>query len=251
MHLRRLRSLGKAAAFGCGLAIALGSVCDATANADGAARDSRGEILTKGQKLYSQGNEELVIRHFFNDRRDGVFLDVGAFHWKNYSTTLYLEERLGWSGIAIDAQAKYGQGYADNRPRTKFLSYLVSDHSDGVDDFYVSGAISSRSKEHIRKLSITKDHEPTRIEVPTITLNDLLERLGVQKIDLLSMDIEGSEPPALRGFDIERYRPELVCIEAVIGDDREVGPYFEEHGYERIDEYLKYDVVNWYYKPRS
>ena len=48
---------------------------------------NRAEILTSGEKLYSQSNEELIIRHFFDDRRDGVFVDVGSFHWKKYSTT--------------------------------------------------------------------------------------------------------------------------------------------------------------------
>jgi hypothetical protein len=26
--------------------------------------------------------------------------------------------------------------------------------------------------------------------------------------------------------------------------------YFEAHGYERIDAYLKLDATNWYYRPR-
>ena len=53
------------------------------------------DILTSGQKLYSANNEELIIRHFFNDRRGGVFVDVGSWHWKESSTTYYLEKHLG------------------------------------------------------------------------------------------------------------------------------------------------------------
>jgi hypothetical protein len=45
-----------------------------------------GEILA-GKALYSQKNEELVIRDFFRDRRGGFFLDVGCAFPKNGSTT--------------------------------------------------------------------------------------------------------------------------------------------------------------------
>lgn len=46
-----------------------------------AAAGAPADILEKGQKLYSQHDEELIIRHFFDDRRDGFFVDVGSFHW--------------------------------------------------------------------------------------------------------------------------------------------------------------------------
>lgn len=209
----------------------------------------RDDILESGEKLYSQNDEELIIRHFFGDRRDGFFLDVGSFHWRNNSTTLYLEKHLGWSGIAIDANQKLAGGYETNRPRTKFFSYLVTDHSDTIDKFYLAGAVSSTDREYLDQFDNIQDRI-REIEVPSITLNDLLDREGVEKIDFLSMDIEQSEPQALAGFDIERYRPELVCIEASGPVRDAITAYFTEHGYERIDEYLRHDYVNWYYRPR-
>ena len=43
-----------------------------------------------GPNRYSQFAEEWIIRDFFKDRRGGVFVDVGANHYKNDSTTFYL-----------------------------------------------------------------------------------------------------------------------------------------------------------------
>ena len=222
------------------------------------AETTRDSILTEGKKLYSQHDEELIIRHFFDDRREGFFLDVGAWMWKEASTTYYLESHLGWSGIAIDAQKSLAADYKKHRPRTQFFSYLITDHSGDTGTLYVAGPISSADESH---LDIFKKHperfpgavmlETTPMKVRTITLNDLLERSGVDEIDFMSMDIEGSEPPALAGFDIERYRPELVCIEVSGKTQAAVAEYFAAHGYERIDEYLKHDYVNWYYTPKS
>ena len=54
------------------------------------------DIVSTKENLYSQHGEELIIRDFFQDRRDGVFLDVGAAWPVHYSNTYYLESELGW-----------------------------------------------------------------------------------------------------------------------------------------------------------
>jgi hypothetical protein len=87
------------------------------------------------------------------------------------------------------------------------------------------------------------------VKVPTITLNDLLARLGTKKIDFLSIDIELWEPRALAGFDIDKYRPELVCIEAHHQVRDQILAYFSAHGYARVDVYFLFDQSNWYFTP--
>jgi FkbM family methyltransferase len=206
-------------------------------------------LLSRGEKLYSQHDEELIIRDFFNDERGGFFLDVGAWDWKEGSTTLYLEEKLGWSGIAIDAQPGLRAGYEQHRPATKFVNYLVTDRSGGVGKLYVNGQISSINEKHVRDFPGAKWDSPQPIEVPTITLNDLLSQNGVEHIDFLSMDIEGAEPKALAGFDINKYKPRLVCIEASPEIQDDILEYFASRGDELIDEYLPFDGVNWYFRP--
>jgi FkbM family methyltransferase len=203
-----------------------------------------------GESLYSQGNEELLIRDFFSDRREGFFVDIGAGHWRNDSNTLFLEERLGWSGIAVDALAGEAQDYRAHRPRTAFFNYIVTDHSGTRDPLFQAGCLSSTRRDHRERFSNLRHAEIPIVSVPTITLDELLDDAGVDCVDLLCMDIEQGEPAALAGFDIGRFRPELVCVEAGSSLVRRwVEPYFAAHAYHRIDEYLAYDWVNWYYVP--
>jgi len=219
--------------------------------AAGCPGSDRDRILTSGEKLYSQFDEELIIRHFFDDRRGGFFVDVGAYHWRDYSTTYYLEKHLDWSGIAIDAQGRFASGYAKHRPRSRFFRFIVTDHSGTMETLYLAGPVSSIEKRHVSDLDPRGEGVALReIEVPTITLNELLDRHDVSRIDFLSMDIEQAEPEALAGFDIERFRPELVCIEAFAPIRERIAAYFAAHGYERIDAYLRHDELNWYYTPR-
>jgi FkbM family methyltransferase len=207
------------------------------------------DILTTGQKLYSQHDEELIIRHFFDDERGGVFLDVGCWDWKEGSTTLYLEERLGWSGLAVDAQPQVRQGYEEHRPRTKFFNYIVTDRSDALGELYVADQISSINADHVQQFPGAQWYQSEPLRVPTITLDDLLERQGISRIDLLSMDIEGAEPKALAGFTIKKYRPRLVAIESSPPVRDAIMKYFSGNGYELIAAYLPYDAVNWYFRP--
>jgi len=207
-------------------------------------------ILETGKPLYSQNREELIVRHFFDDRRDGVFLDVGSYRWRDLSTTYYLEHHLGWSGIAIDAQQAFAADYATHRPRTKFFSYIITDHSGTTETLYLADALSSTSREHMAKFPDLRGVEPKKVSVPTMTLDELLDREKVKTIDFLSMDIEGSEPAALARFDIERFRPKLVCIEKTPSVREQITKYFAAHGYQPIERYNRVDRVNWWFAPR-
>jgi FkbM family methyltransferase len=253
----KLRLLLGVAAAAAALHLLLIPACDRSQPGDSARPVFDEDFIVSGEKLYSQNKEELIIRHFFKDRRDGFFVDVGCWHWKMASTTYYLEEHLGWSGIAVDALPMLRRGYEKNRPRTRFFNYIVTDHADTVESFYASGPLSSTSEERVEKTSKAlsgKQKVPKEIQVPTITLDRLLDENGVEKIDFLSMDIEGGEPAALAAFDLGRFRPELICIETAPHQGPyalEMKRYFEERGYERVEAYLKHDPVNTYFKPKG
>ena len=203
------------------------------------------------EKHYSQVNEEFIIRDFFRDRRDGVFLDVGCADALHFSTTAYLEKHLGWSGIGVDALSEWAPGYAQHRPRTKFHNYLVTNASGAKTTFYRSREPTLSS---IKEYRVKKFGKFTEMVVESITLDDLLAKEGVAKLDFVSIDIEDAEPEALEGFDIQRFQPELVCIEAHKPVRQAILAYFRKHGYERIEVYRKYDwpgskigELNWYF----
>jgi FkbM family methyltransferase len=207
--------------------------------------EARGFRAIYGASVSSQYDEEIFIRDFFNGKRNGVFVDVGANDYRKYNNTYYLENVLGWSGLAIDALHEFASGYAAHRPRTQFFSFFVSDKSDERARFWVEDGdhlLSSAERDVAGAASTVRD-------VPTITLNDLLGRAGVQKVDFLSMDIELAEVKALAGFDIRRYRPALVCIEAHLPVRQAILDYFARNAYVVVGRYLRADTRNLYFAP--
>ncbi len=199
---------------------------------------------------YSVFAEEIIIRDFFQDRKDGFFVDVGAAWPVQGSNTYYLEKHLGWTGIGIDALSEFGPAWKKLRPDSKFLVFLVTDKSGGEGKFFKSAGlgISSTDRKHASGQMFGVEVEPEEISVPKTTLNDLLDREGVTKVDLLSMDIEGHELQALRGFDLERFQPELLVIE---GKRPAIRKHFERYGYELIERYLEMDSGNRYFQRKQ
>lgn len=203
-----------------------------------------------GPGRFSRNVEEWVIRDFFQDRRDGVFLDVGANHYRSENNTYFLEQQLGWSGVAIDALEEFAADYSAHRPRTRFVTALVSDVPDGMVEFFVPNdnkLVASVSEE----FTVREGAPGTPRQVPTTTLDVLLEQAGIRKLDFVSMDIELSEPKALAGFSIGRFSPDLVCIEAHADVRQQILDYFANRGYVVVGKYLRADPKNLYFKRLS
>ncbi|HUF46527.1 MAG TPA: FkbM family methyltransferase [Vicinamibacterales bacterium] len=203
---------------------------------------------TYGPARSSQHGEEWIIRDFFGDRRGGFFLDVGANHYQRFSNTYFLETALGWEGIAVEPLVAFAADYGLHRPRTRFRPFFVSDVSNEQARLYVQEQNSLVSSGD-RRFNEAYGSAPVARDVLTITLTDLLQAEGVERVDFLNMDIELWEPKALAGFDIRRYRPELVCIEAHPEVRQAILDYFTANGYVVVGRYLRADIWNLYFTP--
>lgn len=201
-----------------------------------------------GPERNSQYGEEWIIRDFFNDRRGGFFVDIGANHYKLLSNTYYLEKILGWSGLAIEPLLDFEADYKLHRPQTRFLPFFVSDVSNEQARMYVLGnnpAVTSVDKAFTERYG----RDAQAVSAPTITLDDLFAKEKVSHIDFMSMDIELSEPKALAGLDIDRIRPALICIEVHPEVRQQILDYFARHRYVVVGKYLRADENNLYFTP--
>jgi len=201
-----------------------------------------------GPDHFSEREEEWMIRDFFQDRRGGFFVDVGANHFKTASKTYYLESKLGWSGLAIEPQREFEAEYARYRPRTKFFPFFVSDASNATARLYIlkgMSQVASSDPAFVKRFGTPDEAR----DVPTITLTDLLTTERVPHIDFLSMDIELHEPQALKGFDIDRFKPSLVCVEGLLPVRQQILDYFARHGYVLVGKYMWVDLENMYFTP--
>ena len=201
-----------------------------------------------GPQRNSEHTEEWIVRDFFQDARDGVFVDVWANHYQRFSNTYYLETALGWSGVALEPQTKFAEEYASFRPKTTFVPLFVSDVSNREATLYVTAndLVASSSRQFTEAFGPVTPTTST-----TTTLDDILDRLGVTRIDFLSIDIELAEPQALAGFSIERFRPRLVAVEAHPPIRQQLLDYFAQHNYSLVGKYWRVDSENFWFAPMA
>lgn len=205
-------------------------------------------LATKyGAERFSGGLEEFLVREFFQDARNGTFVDVGSFDAVRGSNTYRLERDFGWSGLAIDADASLAPSYKI-RPRSAFVVAFVGASDSGTATLHKSErapGVASVNPEFVQPFGPAA----TTFEAPKRTLDSLLSEHAIEAIDFLSMDIELGEPAALQGFDIARHRPRLVCVEAHRPTRQWLLDYFARNGYVLIGDYLQADGLNLWFRP--
>lgn len=82
------------------------------------------------------------------------------------------------------------------------INKAISDKDDITTEFYEKHSMSTMLKEFLTNLSstiLTNQDELNKRVVRTITIDNLVETIGVNEISLLKIDVEGAEVLALKG----------------------------------------------------
>lgn len=191
-------------------------------------------------RSWSQEGEDLLLFRILGHKSDGVYVDVGAHHPKRFSNT-YLFYRKGWRGINIDAMPGSMKLFEKYRPQDINVETGVGS-TPGMFDYFIFNepALSGFSK----KLSQQRSNENNDyyineiIKVQVLTLADILNKYHRNnKIDFLSVDVEGLDLDVLRSNDWVKYRPYYALVEILDSslhqlDNHEITCYMKTCGYE-------------------
>jgi Methyltransferase FkbM domain len=71
-------------------------------------------------------------------------------------------------------------------------------------------------------------------------LSNLLDELGIERVDFFSLDVEGFELEVLKGLDLRRHRPKLILIETERPE--EISAFLAAH-YRLIDSLSHHDFL--------
>ena len=156
--------------------------------------------------FYSQYGQDAYVLDLLGGMRGGVFVDVGAYDGVELSNTYHMEKELGWTGLAVEPHPAVFDELRRNRTCTLFHGCVGA--ANGTVRFRaVEGAASAMSgiedaynDRTLRRIERSGKHSDF-IDVESVTLKDLLRRFGIDHVDFLSIDTEGSEYEILEAFD--------------------------------------------------
>lgn len=164
---------------------------------------------------YAQLNQDLHVVQFYNHKRSGFFVDIGAHDGVELSNTYLLEKDYGWTGICAEPVPKSFASLCINRPNSVCCDKAVYTKSNEtvVFDIIANDRMYSGISSEIVKW-VKPDSEKTKLSVQTISLNDLLDQFHAPpEIDYLSIDTEGSEYSILKSFDFTKHTFGLIDVE--------------------------------------
>ncbi len=190
---------------------------------------------------FDEAAERQDVASYFGGK-PGIFVDVGANEPKDHSQTWHLEQK-GWRGILVEPVREYSDKLRAERTARVFNVACGAPEQHGrVLPLKVLGALSTLA-DNFREPGMS----PSEVRlIPVVTLNSILSGAGIEKIDFLSIDVEGFEIEVLKGFFIEKHRPALLLVE-----DHARGwslhRYLIAHGYKRV----RRTCLNSWYVPQE
>ena len=154
---------------------------------------------------------ELILEYFRRmkyEPNESLMVDVGA--QIGLWSRAYV--KLGWSVVALEPEQTNFNELLENIPSSKMFhprQIAISDKAEEERKFFFS---PERNGIH----SLELNHKALAADTYQVVKVSTLDRVLVdftQPIRLLKLDIEGAELNALKGFNIDRFKPEIVICE--------------------------------------
>ena len=198
-----------------------------------------GRNLRLPAKMPSQYGEDVLLWNFFGGKRNGFYVDVGAYDGVGFSNS-YFFEAIGWTGVLIEPVPEFAESCRIARPGSHVIEAAagrgkagtsetlnIASGPGGVGTLSYVGTNSGQASRIARE-----GGDVRKIDVPVVSLDEVLAG-HAGDIDFVSIDVEGRELDVLGGFDIERYRPRVLVVEDNFGGtDPRVSEWLGARGYE-------------------
>jgi FkbM family methyltransferase len=180
-------------------------------------------------KYFSQFKQDYIVDKFFNGKKNGVFVDIGAHDGVSFSNTYFFETKRKWDGICIEPIPEIFDKLKQNR-KCHLVNGVIYQSNEYLDFKRIYGSAEMLSG--IVNYEDKRDEERTKIalnkygghsdiiKVQGYILSEILQKFNIETVDYLSLDIEGGEFEVLESIDFDKIRIKYLTIENNYNDLR-------------------------------
>lgn len=209
------------------------------------------------KKGYNPEHLKKISKVLFANQRNGFFVEAGALDGQFISNTLWLEQELGWTGLLVEPNPvsyrallrKNRRAWSSNtclsaKPYPYQATFVdVSVNRDYNKAMHGHFPLIFKGASHLLEVNISdaykaflKKTSSQYFKVQCMPLTSLLLALNRTKIDLLSLDIQGSEKAVLETVPLDRIHIKALIVEhyAPVHPDPELIKIFKDRDYKLI-----------------
>jgi hypothetical protein len=169
---------------------------------------------------YSQAGEDMLVNYLFSSFgiKNPTYVDIGANLPDRGNNTFFFYRR-GSRGVCIEPDASLCALIRNKRPGDKVLNIGIGLQQESSADFYLFPGQHHSWNTFSAADAAAKEKEsgvsPQKIQVPLRTVNSVLQECFDHCPNFVSLDVEGLDLAILKSLDLEKYRPEVFCVETV------------------------------------
>lgn len=216
---------------------------------------------------------KVIERH----RRPGfTFVNVGANDGVNSDPIWPFATSEGWSGVCVEPVPSVCEALKANYapyPNVQIVQAAIAHqprtfwYVEGAD--FVTNQIGSLDRERVESslkwLPVFSDIEPhvptgqppatpidtarcegtlASVEVTCLTFSELADRCGLDRVDLVNIDVEGADFEVLTMIDLDRFRTSLVIVETLgTPEEAAIRSHLTDHGFALRRNYGMFSTV--------
>lgn len=172
-------------------------------------------------RYYAEYGEDSIVNCYLHYKRNGFYVDVGAFHPKRLSSTYYFYKNQKWRGIIIEPNPVNCELFRKKRGRDIVVNQGASIQEAVLKYYMFEDASQNTFSEEFKNDRVAEKMEVTESrEIKVSPLSEIIAKnipSGVS-VDYMNVDVEGLDLTVLQSNDWEKYRPKVITVEDISFD---------------------------------
>ncbi|XP_018329594.1 protein Star [Agrilus planipennis] len=164
-------------------------------------------------------SDTAFVLKLLNNKKEGFFVEAGAYGDDKSSKTEYLEKELGWRGLLVQPDPRhYFKLRRHNRGRSQAIHACLSSTPYPKEVTFHQEERDGVKINSIHANSLIDDPDWFNTRVKCFPLYSLLLAVNVTNIDYLSLESGGTELQVLQTIPFSRVKIEVIGVHLLISD---------------------------------
>lgn len=180
-------------------------------------------------------DNDKILRTIGENAGDKFMLQIGAMDGVSFDDIRGYTDLFKWSGLYVEPNPEMYERMVksyDDRDNVKFEMSAISDYDGEITMLRIPPDVVDSGKVHSCFNGMTSVWPPRnglgsegdkatvekygeKISVPCVTLEKLLNKHDVDRIDIVAIDAEGHDWKIFSQFSFDKYRPSFIKIEYI------------------------------------